>query len=109
MDIKEIADESYATAVEKGHFDETSDIIQQLALVHCEVSEAVEYCRLPNLPYQLSYKDEKGKLHGVPTELADIILRTLHIAQHWGINLEDAIKAKMAYNKTRPYKHGKKL
>lgn len=107
MDIKQTAIESYNTAVEKGQFNKDSDIIQQLALVHCEVSEATEYCRIPDLPYQISYKDEKGKLHGVPIELADIILRTLHIAEHWSINIEEAIKAKMEYNKTRPYKHGK--
>lgn len=45
---------------------------------------------------------------GVPSELADIIIRTLDTAAAWGIDIDAAIERKMAYNLTRAHKHGRK-
>lgn len=42
-------------------------------------------------------------------ELADIFIRLVDYAAWRGIDLADAVDAKMAVNKTRPYKHGKKF
>jgi hypothetical protein len=44
----------------------------------------------------------------VECELADAILRICGIAGVYGIDLEWHVAAKMAYNETRPYLHGKK-
>jgi hypothetical protein len=44
-----------------------------------------------------------------PIELADIIIRVLDLAEGFGIDMEDAIRRKMEYNKTRERKHGKKF
>lgn len=46
---------------------------------------------------------------GVPSELADIIIRVFDLAGRYNIDLERAIDEKMAYNATRPARHGGKV
>lgn len=48
------------------------------------------------------------KPEGVPSELADIVIRVADICGYYGIDLDAAITQKMAYNRTRPYRHGGK-
>lgn len=45
---------------------------------------------------------------GVPSELADIIIRVLDLAAAYGIDIGKAVVSKMEYNKSRPEKHGGK-
>jgi len=52
---------------------------------------------------------QPGKPVGFPTELADVIIRTLDLASGLGIDIEEAIRIKMDYNATRPHRHGGKL
>ncbi len=42
-------------------------------------------------------------------ELADAVIRIADLCGHLGIDLEAAIDLKMAYNETRPFKHGKRF
>jgi hypothetical protein len=44
----------------------------------------------------------------VEEELADGVIRMADIAGIYGIDLDWHVAAKMAYNRTRPYLHGKK-
>ena len=46
--------------------------------------------------------------HGIPTELADIIIRCLDIFAAYELNPDEVIMEKMEYNKTRKHKHGGK-
>ena len=55
-----------------------------------------------------TYYSEGGKMEGVPSELADIVIRVLDLAEYYGIDMGEAIAQKHAYNLTRPYKHGGK-
>lgn len=68
----------------------------KLALVHSEVSEALECVR-------------RGDVYGpFADELADIVIRVADLAGAIGCDLDEAIRRKMAYNKTRPERHGGK-
>lgn len=47
-----------------------------------------------------------AKPEGVPTELADAVIRILETCQEYGINLGEQIEDKMRYNETRAFRHG---
>lgn len=96
------------TAEEHGFTDATPG--EDMALIHSEVSEALEDIRAGLPLNETIYDVEKNnKPCGVPSEMADIIIRVLHFSAKHGIDISQAVKEKMAYNETRPYKHGKKL
>ena len=54
------------------------------------------------------YFSDSGKPEGIPTELADVIIRVLDYCGCAGINIDAAISQKHEYNKSRPYRHGGK-
>ncbi len=76
-----------------------------LCLIHSEVSEALEDYREGKL--RLQHTDD-GKPVGLPSELADVVIRVLDMSGALGIDLESVIAEKMAYNERRPYRHGGK-
>lgn len=51
---------------------------------------------------------QSKKPEGVAVELADCMIRILDYCGHAGIDIEEAIRIKHEYNKTRPYRHGGK-
>ena len=69
-------------------------MIYALALVITEISEAIEGVR------------EKDYLN-LQEELADAIIRILHICAVMDIDIEKAIREKMIINESREYLHGK--
>ena len=91
--INELAAMMHAIAEQKGWFDNLPTALELLSLVHTEVSEASECVRTRSM--SMYYED--GKPEGFPVELADIILRVCTIAEHWNVDLEQAIMAKLKY------------
>ena len=102
--LQEVA---HGTAVAKGWWDEDRGIPECLALIHSEVSEALEDYRDGHMELKTEVS-LTNKPYGFPSELADIVIRCLDLAGHLGIDLEQAIEVKMAYNATRPHRHGGK-
>ena len=79
-------------------------------LIVSEVSEAAEEYRNGRAYTETWYSEAKpDKPEGIPSEMADVVIRVLDACEYYGIDLEQAIKEKMAYNRTRPHRHGGKL
>lgn len=108
MTIKELCEQAHALAVSKGWYqDGCRNVGELLALVHSEISEALEEYRSGYDLREISI-DSDGKPIGFAIELADAVLRIADMCGALGIELEAAILAKHEYNKTRPYRHGNK-
>ena len=66
-----------------------------LALIHSEVSEALEAFR----------GDDYGNFR---EELADVLIRVLDLSGGMGIDIDTEVKEKLEKNKSRGYRHGGK-
>lgn len=97
------------------------------SLMHTEISEAYEDYRAHRSLGEVYYEFEGTKIDekhagdflsqnptailkpcGIPIEMADLVIRVLHIAAFSGYSLSAMIDMKMAYNATRPFRHGDK-
>jgi NTP pyrophosphatase (non-canonical NTP hydrolase) len=87
VDINEIADRQYEWLVRMGWTE--TNALEDLALITSEIGEAVNECR------------GEAPTPEFATELADIILRVVGVAKKNGVNIGEAIAAKMAINEAR--------
>ncbi len=106
LTIKKLITESHTTARSKGWWDEEVNIGEKIALMHSELSEALEEYRSHG--EKKLYKGPDGKPEGFIFELADTIIRIADLCGKLDLNLEKALKIKMEFNQTRPYRHGNK-
>ncbi len=119
--INKLATKIHANNKNKGFYEGEKNIGEMLCLIHSEVSEALEADRKgrytkTNIEMVNAYVNDEDFVHHFKNqvkdtfedELADVMIRVMDLAAFKGINLEEHIKAKMKYNHTREYKHGKK-
>lgn len=104
MTLSEIGKRANENAVAKGFWEEERNDGEMIALMHSELSEALEAQRHGNPP-----DDHIPEFTGVEAEMADVIIRATEFCYARGHRLEEAVAAKMKYNEGRPYKHGKKF
>ncbi len=107
LTIKELMVQSHDTAVEKGWWEKDRNFLEQLMLMVTELAEVAEEYRNHNKLQTLH--DGAGKPEGIASEFADVLIRVADTCANYGIPLEEALVAKLAYNRTRPYRHGGKL
>jgi NTP pyrophosphatase (non-canonical NTP hydrolase) len=106
--LTELSLRVHDSCIERGFYEKTNRfdhqvIATKIALIHSEVSELLEaYRREPT-----DQCDKNIALSCEQEELADIIIRTLDLAAFRGVNIGTAIMCKLAFDKTRPFKHGK--
>lgn len=122
--INELVKAAHANASSKGWWDKNPSFGETIALIHSEASEALEDFRNGKQPTEVWYEKRSStglvkkmslqpfddwKPCGIPSELADIVIRVMDACGHYGIDLEKALQEKMAYNATRPQRHGGKV
>lgn len=126
--LNDLAAAVHENAVAHGWWEEERHFGSLIALMHSELSEALEEFRSGKPPFYFiteiedtgspngsypamrtdiaDYNGEKPE--GVAVELADCIIRILDYCGKEGIDIETAIRIKHEYNKSRPYRHGGK-
>lgn len=92
-----------AIAVEKGWWEEDRNEGELIALMHSELSEALEGLRHGNPP-----SDHIPDFSAVEEEFADVIIRIMDHAAARGYRVGEALEAKIAFNRTRSRRHGGK-
>lgn len=99
---------AHALATEKGFYETRPlNFGEQVALMHCELSEAMEEYRKGKRSTEIYTVN--GKPEGIPVEFADVVLRVCQWTHELGIDLEAAMVLKHAYNMGRERLHGKKV
>lgn len=97
LTISELIKECHKVASGKGWWDEPRNDGELIALMHSELSEALEAMR------------NRAGQDCLAEELADCCIRIFDYCGSRQIDLEAALLKKIEYNKTRPYRHGKKF
>lgn len=104
MRLSELPQEAHGAAVAAGWYDgiwgpTPEGVAVRLALIHAEVSEALEEVRRPGPELVTPALGE---------ELADVVLRVADLAGWLEIDLAAAVQSKMEINRTRTRRHGDK-
>lgn len=103
----------HEVAKSKGWHDEPVNVPTALALIHSEVSEALEDYREGKMALDCevtgTVTGRMLKPVGFPSELADVVIRCYDLAGALGIDLDHAIDLKHEFNKTRTHRHGGKV
>ncbi len=107
MTLNELRDQLHETAVEKGWHTKDRTFGDYIALMHTELSEALEEYRKGKEVDEVYLVDSQPE--GVPIELADVIIRILDFCGRYGIDIEDAVVSKAEYNTGRSFRHGNKV
>jgi NTP pyrophosphatase (non-canonical NTP hydrolase) len=122
MNLNELAKDIHQNAVNHGWWEKEREFGSLIALMHSELSEALEehrngrdftwynceHCNSKEHCEKPPKRCTKAKPEGIPIELADCIIRILVYCGKEGIDIEKAIRIKHEYNKTRSYRHGGK-
>lgn len=98
------AEANFKVAKDHGWWDGDINDGEKIALMHSELSEALEALRHRN-----PQDSHIPKFTALEAELADVVIRVMDYSVYHKLHLAEAIQAKREYNATRAFKHGRKL
>ena len=94
----------HKVAKDKGWWNAERNNGELIALIHSEISEALEAMRIPD-----AESEKISPFTKVEEELADTVIRIMDMAAARGWNISAAILEKIKYNENRTYRHGGKI
>ena len=103
--LNRLAAQVHLTAVQHGFWDGNRTFAEQVVLMHCELSEAIEEERANHPPV---WYGEGGKPEGADVELVDALIRILDTLAARDADIDALVAEKCDYNNGRPYLHGKR-
>ena len=91
MDLKALQKEAHAIAKDHGCWDEERTFGDLIALVHSELSEALEAYREKHIwtDWRQLQTYPNGQPRGVASELADVVIRVANMAEWYGVVLSE--------------------
>jgi len=104
MSLAELQTIAHKMAVDKGWWENPKSDVECVALMHCELSEAIEAMRAGN-----PHSEHIAPFSGVEEELADTIIRILDFAGRYNLDINKAVSTKIRFNDGREHKHGKQF
>lgn len=84
-------------------------VLSMLMLIVTEVAEAAEEVRKPDAWVRTTFTMQGPARAALAEELADVLIRVMDMADALGLDMDEAVTAKLAKNRTRGYRHGGKV
>lgn len=122
--LHDLAEEIAKINRANGWYDVERSVSDELILIVGEVAEAHEEDRKGRGPTDRYYRGAAGGLsmmfhsgeketplnkpEGIPSEMADILIRVLDFCWRFDIDIDGVVAEKLAYNATRGHRHGGK-